>query len=355
MRLKKNVKIVLAILGIVLVFAALALLKNIIIRLNAVPENDPNIVGNTAGNIYNGGYYAEQDGMVYFANAYDNGNIYVMDAYGDNIKKIASADASFINVAGDYIYYYSATAGENNGLGYVRNGRGFYRSKLNGSQTVSLAKYESDSMMLVGNHLYFTAFEEMPGKDEALVTVHSITTSNEDDTVIMNEHLKLGGYSLGNLYYSGVDEDHNVYSYNIGTKGTSVILSQYAYMPIVSGGYVYFLDLTDDYKLKRYSMSDGSIELIANERVDTYNLYNDIIYYQNVDTDGYALKRVYIDGSGLEIVKTGVYSNINITSQYVYFTEFGNDLPVYKTSTHGGVNVATFDEALNAAISNSTK
>ncbi|MBD5458970.1 MAG: hypothetical protein HDR27_10435, partial [Lachnospiraceae bacterium] len=48
----------------------------------------------------------------------------------------------------------------------------------------------------------------------------------------------------------------------------------------------------------------------------------------------------------------GVYENINITSQYVYFNQYGASVPVYKTSTFGGVYVTTFDAARDAAEAN---
>lgn len=351
MRLKKNAKIIITILIIALILIALGLLKYFIQKMDKVPENDPNLVGNSSGNIYNGGYYAEADGTVFFSNPYDGGSLYSMSPREENIKKVAGGNISFINIAGNFVYYYSATSGEQNGLGYVRNGRGFYRTSLDGRKTYSLAKTETDSMLLVGNHLYYTAFEEDPvNKDQAIVTVHSVTTANEDDHQIIGEHVKLGGYDNGSLYYSGINSDHNLYSYNTGTKSVSTVFDQYVYLPIISSGYVYYLDLTDEYKLKRYSLYDGNIETIVNERVDTYNLYENVIYYQNVDPDNYALKRVNTDGTGLEIVKEGVYRNINITSNYVYFTKFNNDIPVYHTPTFGAVNVTTFDAAVNAVM-----
>lgn len=351
MRLKKNVKTIIVIVIAIAILTALGLFKMYVEKQNKVPENDPNLVGNTAGNIYNNGLFVEADGMVFFSNPYDGGAIYSMTTTQDNIKKVVGGHNSFLNLAGSFIYYYSSTSGEQSGLGYVRNGRGFYRSSLDGKKTYTLSKAETDSMILVGNHLYYTAFEEDPSKkDQAIVSIHSVTTGNENENTIINEHVKLGGYSNGNLYYAGMDKDHFLHSYNTGTGASSVVFEEYVYLPIISNGYVYYLDLNDNYKLKKYSLLDGSITLIANERVDTYNLYDDVIYYQNVDKDAYALKRVNIDGSGLEIVKTGVFNNINITSNYVYFTEFGNVTPIYQTSTHGSVNVSTFDGAMRAVI-----
>lgn len=76
---------------------------------------------------------------------------------------------------------------------------------------------------------------------------------------------------------------------------------------------------------------------------------NGVIYYQNCDPDRYALKRIYTDGTGEEFIADGVFHNINMTSEYVYFTEYNNNLPIYQTPTFGAANVTTFDAAFRAA------
>ena len=60
---------------------------------------------------------------------------------------------------------------------------------------------------------------------------------------------------------------------------------------------------------------------------------------------------MYTDGSAQETVRDGIYQNINITSQYVYFNAFGEATPVYRTSTYGPVNVTTFESGMRAALS----
>jgi hypothetical protein len=116
---------------------------------------------------------------------------------------------------------------------------------------------------------------------------------------------------------------------------------------------VYYLDSNDDYHLKAYNLGDGSIFTIADERCDSFNQYHDWIYYQTVvadDPEGYALKRIHTDGSGMETVRMGVHRNISITSDYVYFRDFGSDVPIYRTPTNGSVNVTNFDQAASAVI-----
>ena len=57
-----------------------------------------------------------------------------------------------------------------------------------------------------------------------------------------------------------------------------------------------------------------------------------------------------IDGTNIEIVDEGVFENINITSAYVYYNEFDNPIPVFKTPVSGPVSVTTFDMARDAAL-----
>ncbi len=102
-------------------------------------------------------------------------------------------------------------------------------------------------------------------------------------------------------------------------------------------------------RLCRYSLYDDVVEVLTNERLDMFNIYNNYIYYQVSSPTEPALKRMLLDGSSQETVAEGVFQNINITSQYVYFNAFGELTPVYKTSTFGPVNVTTFDAAMQAA------
>lgn len=83
-----------------------------------------------------------------------------------------------------------------------------------------------------------------------------------------------------------------------------------------------------------------------------FNVYGNYIYYQVSSPDSPALRRMLIDGSSQELVREGVYQNINITSQYVYFNAFNESIPIYKTSTFGPVNVTAFDAAREAALAN---
>lgn len=343
--MKKTVKTALITGGIILILIILIIIKLIADRASHIPENPLSIAGNSAGNLYNGGLFAECNGKVYFSNPYDNNNMYVMNTDKTEVTKLIAGDISMINILGDYLYYYSGTSGDQAGLGYVRNGKGFYRSDFPGKKIVSLARVTSDSMIAAGNSLYYTNFSDSNSQGNAVITLETISTEGGDPTVIVEDHVKLGGFSGTDILYAGMNNDHYLYAYSPVTSMSTTYSTESMYLPIVNGGDVYFLDLKDDYKLKVLSLADGSIRTIVDERIDTYNFYNGVIYYQNCDPNDYALKRCAADGSSVQVVRQGVYSNINITSTYVYFTDYNNSVPVYVTSTNGAVNVTTFDEA----------
>ena len=67
---KKNIIIICIVVCILAALFAVAMLTG------KIPMNDAYTVGNTAGNLNNGGLFCESDGKVFFANAYDNNALY---------------------------------------------------------------------------------------------------------------------------------------------------------------------------------------------------------------------------------------------------------------------------------------
>ena len=347
---KRNVITVIALVAFVLV---LAVAKYISKRLSVIPENDPTLVGNTAGNLYNGGYFCESDDKVYFSNAYDNHALYSMNADQSEVKKLSSGVISYINAGGNYVYYYSRSSSDQSGLGYVRNGRGIYRVDKKGKNNILLGKLSTDSMILVGNYVVYTDFQEDEKSDNARVSVKGLSTDGEFNFTYFGGHPRLASSQGGSLFYAAMEGDHFLHCLDPQTGSFTAVCEANMYEPIVVGDMVYFLDLDNNYHLSVCSLSDGEVRELIPERIDTYNLYGDIVYYQTVDEknpDGYALKRARIDGTSQETVKTGVYTDLSITSTYVYFREFNNDVPIYCTPTYGSVNVMPFTAAMDAVL-----
>ena len=315
-----------------------------------VTMNEDYVSGNSAGNLNNGGFFCESNGRVYFANAYDNNTLYSMNADGTDIRKLNNSPVSSINAAGKYLYY-AMTSGSKksggDGLGHMMQTSGIDRSNLKDKSAVNLDRCHIVSMQLCGNYLYYEKYDNKEG-----TSLDKIRIDKKEKQTVANEIINPNCYVNGKIYYQGTARDHYLHALDVATDKDSVIWKGNIWNPIVQDSYVYYMDVSENYRLCRYSLSGDVVEVLTNERIDMFNVYRDYIYYQVSSPDAPALKRMMIDGSSQETVQEGVFQNINITSSYVYFNGFDAPVPVYKTSTYGPVNVTTFDAAKQAAIEN---
>lgn len=350
--MNKRLKNALVVLIPVMIILFIILGSYISKKIKAIPDNPADLAGNTAGNLYNGGTFCEQDGIVYFANPYDGGSIYAMDPDHGNIHKVVTANASFINTAGKYIYYYSASSAGQSGLGYIRDGRGIYRTNLSGTRNIILNNITSDSLMLLGNRLFYTRFGEGNSRsDTPLVTFNSMSTEGKDETVLLHDQIKTGEKIGTDICFAAMTGDHYLYRLEAESGNINKALEINMYEPTVSGEYVYYLDMDDNMSLKRCPLFGGEPSLLAGGRIETFNLYGDLIYYQTIAADEgstYAFKRIRTDGSEDTVIKEGVVTEIQVTSTYVYFKDFNADMPIYCFPSYGGGSISVFSEASDA-------
>ncbi len=350
--MNKKLKNALVVLIPVMIILFIILGSYISKKIKAIPDNPADLAGNTAGNLYNGGTFCEQDGKVYFANPYDGGSIYAMDPDHSHIHKVVTANASFINTAGKYVYYYSASSAGQSGLGYIRDGRGIYRTDLSGKRNIILNNITSDSLMLLGNRLYYTKFSEGSTKsDTPLVTFNSMGTDGKGETVLLKDQIKAGAGLGTDICFAAMTGDHYMYRLEPASGSISRALEINMYEPVISGEYVYYLDMDDNMSLKRCPLYGGVPSLLAAGRIETFNLYGDHIYYQTIAADKnspYEFRHVRTDGSDDSLIKEGVVSGIQITSAYVYFKDFNTDMPIYCFPSGGGGNISVFSEASDA-------
>lgn len=340
--MKKNVKailfgIIFLVIFIVLIFFAFK--KD---KITPIPAGT---VGNTPGNANNGGLFCEYNGIVYFSNPYDGGALYSMSPDESNMKRLIHADVAYINAGGDYLFYYQEGASGTSGLGYVRSSDGLFRATLNGKKVTNLSDDLIFNIQLIDNNLYYLT------SDSTGPSFYKLSVDGEKEEVLTNTGWNFAGaMSDGTVFYNGTENNHYLYRYDTATGSSSVAWQGNVWYPIYNEGYVYYLDVSDNYKLCRYSLNNDVVEVLTHDRVDCFNLAGVYLYYQKNSTDEPALKRMTLDGQNVEIVAEGNYTNINVTSSYVYFTTFGSEIPVYRTPVNGPVSVSTFSTALDAAM-----
>ncbi len=308
-----------------------------------IPENPPGTTGNTAGNLNNGGLFCEDDGTVYFANAYDNYALYTMNPDETNVAKLSNAQVSSLNAAGNFLYYYQAASSASDQFSSMFRTNGVYRSKKNGKSSVCLKRVPAPTLALWDNTIFYQSYSTKTG-----TSLCRIDTNKENFEEIQNYVINPASIQNGKIYFGGTGKDHYLYTLDTSNNAIAAVFMGDVYNPIIQDDYVYYMDISSDYRLCRYSLTTQTTEILTEDRLDFFNVAGDIIYYQKSDPDEPALKRIHTNGTGEEVVAHGVYEHIQITSQYVYFNAYDAPTPVFHTPLYGPVQVESFSAAAAA-------
>lgn len=345
--MKRKIITIISVICIIFVFVCAGIITQLNKRITLNPEGT---VGNTAGNLYNGGFFCEDEGYVYFSNPYDNYALYRMKPNETELEKLIESETCSINAAGKYLYFYQKGSGSGEGFGYVISTTGVYRADKEKPHNITcLDKVLGENVILADNSIYYNTASQSEG-----VSLKRIDISGENKETLLDYKVIPACVTNSTLYFSKPVENGHLMALTLGTKGARDIFSEDIYMPVVEGNTVYCIDIHNNYALVSFDLASGEKNILANERTDMFNMSDQYIYYQTAGNTP-QLKRVSKDGSSSEVVADGAYCNINLTSQYAYFTKFGAETPVYKTPVNGAVSVTTFDVAKQAALDSAKK
>lgn len=319
--MKKNTQIII----VVSIFVALFLfLGGVLFLSEYIPDNPIGTVGNTAGNINNSGLVCEYNGTVYFANAFDGGSLFSMTSDEQNLRRLNTVETQNILAGGKYLYYFQTGASDSgSGFGQLDGMKSFDRCDLKGNNSTALTNDVVTAGQLVDSTLYLmTAHSkgvrfykmDIAGKNEVTLAEHIVNPACAKDGV---------------LYYNGTVEEHYLYALDTRTDVETVVWKGNLWYPVLDGDYVYYMDVANNYRLCRYSFSRDVIEVLTNDRVDCFNVGNGYIYYQKNSTTEPQLKCMLTDGSCMQVVAEGIFTDINMSSKFVYFLEYGDDTTLY--------------------------
>ncbi len=331
----RKVKLIIA-FALFIVILASSLIFSFLSR-HVVP-NPEDAVGNTAGNLFNGGYFCEDGERVYFANAYDNYTLYSMNPDGSDVKKLSNSIVSSLNCAGKYLFFYQANSLGSTGYGSLFRINGLYRIQKDGKRSTCLQKCNVPGLSVYGNTIFYQLYDTKIGTN-----LYRIDINKKNNQQIGDGAINPSCIANGNIYYGGFDKEHNLHAINLQSNQDNVIAHGEFYMPQIEGSYVYYMDIHKNYHLYRMDLGSGQVQELTKDRLDSFNIYNGIIYYQKSSSKEPALMRCNNDGSNPEKVMDGVYENINITDRYVYFNQFDTPAPVYHQSTFGNISPSVFN------------
>lgn len=327
---------------IVLIAIALCALTVVIYFSQRITMNPSGTIGNTAGNLNNSGLFCEYDGTVYFANISDGGSLFAMNPDESNVRRLNDLKVRNILAGGDYLYYFQT--GQANpteeGFGQFQLRHTFNRCKLNGKESTPLTTDVVVTGQLVDNYLYLLT------TSNSGISFYK-TKIDQTDTVQLADYIINPACAANSvIYYSGTETNHYLYALNTATDVSNEFWRGNLWYPALEGDYIYYLDVANNYRLCRYSISQNTIQVLTEDRVDCYNMSGGYIYYQKNSNLEPQLKCMRMDGSEVQVIAEGNYTNINTTSRYVYFQPLGDDTVMYH-SPLGSPTYSIFSPAIN--------
>lgn len=312
-----------------------------------IKENDPAVRGNTPSNHYNGGLFCEgDDGVVYFSNSYDGGALYSMTPDETDFKKLNKYNTQWINEAGDYLYYYEAADGSNAIAGFGGHMMGVYRCDKKGEKVTCLDKAPCMTVALAGNYLYYMRYTNVNNEG---ITLHKMHIDKKDEGQVIPELVNPACVLNKSVYFAGITKDHKLYRLDCAFDNVNCVFEGNVWNPVVAddGRTIYYINVDDNYCLYKAALGNTEGERLSDDRVDSFCLAGNYIYYQKANENDMGLMCMQNDGSGLKELVQGVYRQINATSKAVYFKQYGDDYITYRTDI-GSDSVSTFTAAMNA-------
>ncbi len=302
--------------------------------------NDASEIGNTTGNIYNGGLFCEQDNTIFFSNDEDNGRLYRMKSDCTDIKKVSEDSAAYINVDENYIYYARAndiTQYNSDFYSFYHN-NGIYRINYNGKNLKAITSDPGAFLMLKGNYLFFLRYSV---QNNFTLTRFKIDGTMER-TLSHNSSVPFE-YTNNYLYYTGDSKGNDINSMELSSYTEHTYYNGSFIYPIFMGNYLYYLNPADENKLYRMKKDGSNPEVIVNKPCSAYNITNSgkYLYYQINGTEKDRLRRINLETMKIETVMKGIYKAISVTSKYVFF-KTPDSSTTYRIDADGAVHVDVF-------------
>ncbi|SFN46471.1 protein of unknown function [Pseudobutyrivibrio sp. UC1225] len=300
--------------------------------------NDAGTNGNTIGNLYGNGLFCETDGVVYFANPTDYNRIYKMNPDESDIEIVANDSVYFLNADSHYVYYSRQQNRDNSQFGFLNvNVNSLCRLTKRNKKVMILDEADCNACALAGNNIIYLRFD-----DELLTT--NLNTVKIDGT----EGQQLSKLAIDprcvvgeKLYFSGVENDHNLHSMNIYSKDIAYASAFNLWMPIIEKSNLYFIDLDSKHRICKAALGSTDKTVLTSYPAQSYNIDGLYLYYQSMKGNPDGLYRVDMASGAEELIAEGQFNNINITSKYVYFADYFSG-EIYHCPVRGNA-VSKFD------------
>ncbi len=303
--------------------------------------NEEDEVGNTPGNIYNGGLFCEQNGRIYFSNDAADGKLYVMNLDCSNIKKIYDDKSVFINADDNYIYYVRANNTRENSSGSIMMfyNTGVFRLNNNGSNLLAYTGNPGAYPMLHGNYLYLQRYDVNIG-----LYLYRYKIDGKEERLLLKDAVIPITVQNNALLYTGYSGNHNINAMDLKSFTSHTSISGNIAYPIFTENAIYYINMDDDYHIYRMNLDGSDPKPVIKKRCSTYNITNDgrYLFYQVDDTKHNGINRYDLKEEKNDFLMDGNFKQIHVTTNYVFFKDFDNT-NTYILGTGAGKDISTFN------------
>jgi hypothetical protein len=308
---------------ILIILTGAAILGLFIYTHGRTYSNSEDEIGNTAGNIYNGGLFCEQGNKIYFSNDYDKGSLYSMNLDCTEVNKISDDIAAYINADDNYLYYSRANNKNQNSSDFftMLNNNGVYRIYHNGTRLKAFTGNPGGFLMLKGNYLYFQAYDAENG-----LCLYRYNISTVLDKLLLKDSVIPAVVTGNHIYYTAASKENTISAIDLSSyTAKTKYQGSFAY-PIFQGDYIYYIDMEKNNQIYRMNRDGSNPTLLVKKNCTTYNISNSgkYLYYQMDAKKDHRICRLDLETMENETLLKGQYKQINVTKYYVFFRDIKN-------------------------------
>jgi len=286
---------------------------------NRVVPSASQTLGNTAGNLYNGGLFCENDGVIYFSNPNDDYTLYSMSTELKDFEKLYDDYARYINADENYVYYTRKNNKKENPTNsiFIFFSTGVYRIGKGGSNIKAISTDPSGSLLVYDNRLYYETYNNNK------LTLYSTGLDGKDEKKLISDDTPVVSVYDNKIYYAGNLSDQNIHYIN-SSGGSDVAIETKAYLPIVTAEGVFYISTAQNYNICRCDTDGANNETLVDRSVSWYNMTDDgrYIFYQCDDKDNSAIYVLDRTENTTEKIADGNYKWINIAGGYCFFFDY---------------------------------
>lgn len=329
---KKTFRPGVAIVLIILILAGFIVYK---VLTSKVYMSAAGTLGNTAGNLYNGGLFCENGSRIFFSNPNDDYTLYSMDKSMGDFKKLYNDYARYINVDENYVFYSRMNNKKDKPSQsiFVFYSTGVYRVRKNGSALEMITDKPCGSLMLYDNMLYYQISNDKSNNNA--LTYYRVDIDGKNEKKLFSEDSMVVSMFDGRLYYAGNLSDQDIHYIN-PNGNASVAIETKSYMPIAMEEGIFYISTEENkdgtneskggnkYNIFLVDYEDKERKCIVNKPVSWYNITSDgrYVFFNCDEGDDSAIYMLDRESNETVKIRNGNFKWLNIAGGYCFFFDF---------------------------------